>query len=127
MDLTSVEFQMTDNILIARITGDLDHHSARYVREQIDDAMRAFFAKHLVLDLSGMAFMDSSGIGVVMGRYNKVRDKGGTIYITGCSEYVKRILDMAGIFTITRREETTADAVDSIQGNVAMQMKMEVI
>ena len=74
LDLTGIEFQMTDNILIARVTGDLDHHSAKDVREQIDDAMRAFFAKHLVFDFSKMAVMDSSGIGVVMGRYNKIRE-----------------------------------------------------
>ena len=125
--MTTIDFQLKDDILIACIKGDLDHHSAAGLREEIDEAMQAFYAKHLVLDFNGVGFMDSSGIGVIMGRYNKVKEKKGKIYITGCSEYVRRILDMAGIFTITQLEETRQSAIDSIQGNVAMQMRMEVI
>ncbi len=97
---TYLDFKMKDDALIVSIVGDLDHHQATQAREEIDRTMEAFKSKNLIMDFSKVEFMDSSGIGVVMGRYNKVKEKKGEILITGCSKYVKLILEMAGIFTI---------------------------
>lgn len=97
---TYLDFKMKDDVLVADIAGDLDHHQAAQAREEIDKTIDTFKTKHLVLDFSKVEFMDSSGIGVVMGRYNKVKEKGGNIILIGCSKYVKLILEMAGIFTI---------------------------
>jgi len=118
---------MVDDILIASITGELDHYGAATTREEIDKTIDIFCSKHLVLDFKNVSFMDSSGIGVVMGRYNKVKARDGKIYITGCSAYVKKILEMAGIFTIADLSESANDAICSIQGRMPEQMTMEVI
>jgi len=122
-----LDFSMTDDILMAHIWGELDHHGAKKAREGIDQTIDVFCSKHLVMDFSGVSFMDSSGIGVLMGRYKKVKDKGGKIYIAGCSEHVRKILEMAGIFTIIDQSVNTDDAICSIQGKIPMQMTMEVI
>ena len=122
-----LDFSIAGDILMARISGELDHYGAGRARQDIDKTIDAFSSKHLVMDFKGVSFMDSSGIGVVMGRYKKVKDKGGKIYITGCSEYVYKILEMAGIFTIIDQSGNTDDAICSIQGKIPMQMTMEVI
>lgn len=61
--------------------------------------------------------MDSSGIGVIMGRYNKISQLGGKLLITGCSEYIDRILEMAGIYTIATRMKNVADSIALIEGD----------
>ncbi|QAT43052.1 anti-sigma F factor antagonist [Aminipila luticellarii] len=120
---TYLDFQMKDDVLIVNIVGDLDHHQATQAREEIDRTIEAFKSKNLILDFSKVEFMDSSGIGVVMGRYNKVKEKGGEILIIGCSKYVKLILEMAGIFTIIRYCESLNEALEKFQ---AMEEQREV-
>lgn len=112
---TYLDFQMKDDVLIVSIVGDLDHHQATQAREEIDRTIEAFRSKNLILDFSKVEFMDSSGIGVVMGRYNKVKEKGGEILIIGCSKYVKLILEMAGIFTIIGCYEELREALEKFQ------------
>lgn len=112
---TYLDFQMKDDVLIVNIVGDLDHHQATQAREEIDRTIEAFKSKHLIMDFSKVEFMDSSGIGVVMGRYNKVKEKGGEILIIGCSKYVKLILEMAGIFTIMSCCESLDEALGKFQ------------
>jgi len=106
---------MKDDVLIVNIVGDLDHHQATQAREEIDRTIEAFKSKHLIMDFSKVEFMDSSGIGVVMGRYNRVKEKGGEILIIGCSKYVKLILEMAGIFTIMGCCESLNEALEKFQ------------
>ena len=117
-------FQVTDDILIAAAYGELDHHSAGKLRDEIDEAMEAFHCIHLVLDLKRVTFMDSSGIGVVLGRYNKVRKKGGRLYLTGCSDYVERILHMAGVFSVIEKKNGVEDAVWELKGQQQMQLEV---
>jgi stage II sporulation protein AA (anti-sigma F factor antagonist) len=109
-----IEFEMTDDILIADIDGELDHHTSAVIREEIDKTVDAFHSKHLIFNFEKVTFMDSSGIGVIMGRYNKISLLDGRLVITGCNEYIDRILDMAGIYTIASRIETVAESIEKI-------------
>ena len=95
-----VKFQMTDDILIASVFGELDHHSAAAVRDEIDQTMEAFQCRHLILDFEKVTFMDSSGIGVVLGRYNKVTRKDGRIFLAGCSYFLENIFYMPVLFSL---------------------------
>ena len=99
---TYVDYQMKDDILIVCIVGDLDHHQANRIREEIDKTIDTFSCKNIIFDFSKLEFMDSSGIGVVMGRYKKIRENDGKVAVTGCSKYIFMILEMAGIFTIIK-------------------------
>jgi len=110
-----IEFEMTDDILIVNLDGELDHHFATVVREEIDKTIDAFHSKHLIFNFEKVAFMDSSGIGVVMGRYNKISQLGGKLLITGCSEYIDRILEMAGIYTIATKMQNIAESIEHIE------------
>ncbi len=119
-----VFFKVSDGILIASVRGEVDHHSAAPLRSTIDRTMKEFSCNDLILDFSGVEFMDSSGIGVALGRYKKLAKSGGKLCISGCSEYIEKILTMAGVFSII-------PGVGDVQSALAMlggqeQLRMEV-
>jgi stage II sporulation protein AA (anti-sigma F factor antagonist) len=68
--------------------------------------------------------MDSSGIGVVLGRYKKIKRKGGKLYVTGCSDYIERILHMAGVFNVTEKKDTVEDAVWLLKGHEQLELEV---
>lgn len=119
-----LDFQMTDDILIASAFGELDHCSAAALRTEIDETMDAFQCRHLIFDFEKVTFMDSSGIGVVMGRYNKVTKKGGRVFLASCSQYIEKILYMAGIFTIVDKQKNVEDAICLLTGQKQMEMEV---
>ena len=82
--------------MTARISGEIDHHSARDLRRAIDDGFAEAGANSLALDMSGVRFMDSSGLGLILGRFSKVSAAGGSFCVLDPSESVKRVLDIAG-------------------------------
>ncbi|NLD19209.1 MAG: anti-sigma factor antagonist [Clostridiales bacterium] len=119
-----VIFRVSENILIACIKGDIDHHGAAPLRNSVDKAMKAFRCKNLILDFSGVSFMDSAGIGVVLGRYKRLSKTSGNIYISGCSLYIEKLLSMAGVFTLISKADTYDEAVSIMTGRE--QLRMEV-
>lgn len=112
-----IEFEMTDDIMIVNLDGELDHHYSSVIREEIDKTIDTFHTKHLIFNFKKVSFMDSSGIGVIMGRYNKISQLGGRLLITGCSEYIDRILEMAGIYTIATRMKDVDDSIKLIESD----------
>ena len=79
------------------LSGELDHHAARDVREQVDAAIERSAAKTVRLDFSGVTFMDSSGIGLIMGRYRLLQSRGGNLLVVGASERLLRVMKLAGL------------------------------
>lgn len=106
-----IRFDMIDDILIPVLSGEIDHHSSGELRDNIDNTYDAFQAKHIILSFNEVTFMDSSGVGLIMGRYNKVRKRNGKIAVVGCNEHMIRILELAGIYTIAQCFATIEDAV----------------
>lgn len=100
--LLSIEDE--DEILTVRIGGEIDHHSAVWVRTEIDNAMSVRRPSKAVLDLSGIDFMDSSGIGLIMGRYAKMRAIGGELTLKNPNERIMKIFNMAGLEKIVSIE-----------------------
>ena len=91
------------------LSGELDHHAARSLREQIDGAVDRTGAKRLRLDFEGVTCMDSSGIGLVMGRYRLMQLAGGRLSVTGASERIQKIMRLAGLDRLHILEEAAAD------------------
>ena len=86
------------NVIYAHIKGEVDHHNAPEIRGMIDDAIIMNDAqKTVVLDFSGVTFMDSSGVGLVMGRYRLALTKGKKIRVDNLSERDFKIMKMSGI------------------------------
>lgn len=103
-------FYVKEDTLVAELSGEIDHHAADKLRNDIDDEMMLYAVKNLILDFSKVTFMDSSGIGVVLGRYKKVHASGGNVMIRNASRLVKQILDMSGVFTLMDYEDTVEGA-----------------
>ncbi len=93
-----VTIKSKNGILTAYIKGEIDHHTAPEIRESIDDAfVMAENTELLVLDFSDVAFMDSSGVGLVMGRYRLVAGKGKKLRVDNLSPRDYKIMKMSGI------------------------------
>lgn len=83
--------------VIARITGEIDHHSSRWLRMDIDTAISDNSPALLKLDFKDVTFMDSSGVGLVMGRYKNMREIGGRVELINMPEYIERVMSLAGM------------------------------
>ncbi len=93
----SVEINTTGEVVTAYLGGELDHHTAREMREAIDSAVELNMPTLLVLDFKNISFMDSSGIGLVMGRYRNLAKTGAELHITGTSPQIYKVMKLAGI------------------------------
>ncbi len=81
----------------AGLSGEFDHHSVKPVREMIDDAVDINRPRTLFLDFGGITFMDSSGIGLVMGRCRKTQLYGGKVEILRPSVQIKKVMKLSGM------------------------------
>ena len=88
------------NVLYISLEGELDEHTAEYTRVNMDKLMTATRVMHIVIDLANLRFMDSTGIGVLIGRYKKMKDKNIPIYISNPSSQAERIFKMTGLYQI---------------------------
>ena len=93
-----------DGVLYVKLSGDIDHHSAKNVRDSVDSLIRKNNPAELELDLSAVEFMDSSGLGLVLGRYKKQTDIGGSLKIINPTKRVMQILQLAGVEKIIKIE-----------------------
>lgn len=84
--------------LTVRIEGELDHHNAARIRQEIDAQIRSGKADCVVFDLRDVTFMDSSGIGVLLGRYKQFADR--DLFLTGANPEVDRLLKLSGVYTL---------------------------
>lgn len=96
-------FSVCDGKLYIRICEDLDHHFAQIIRREIDKRMEEEEFLHIVFDLSNMGFMDSAGVGLIMGRYKKVYEKGGSVSVIGISPSIDRIFRVSGLYKIVNQ------------------------
>ncbi len=92
-----VETEFKDNVLTAYISGEIDHDSAARIRSRVDGMAQSLKPKLLCLDFGGVSFMDSSGVGLVMGRYRRMKLLGGALRVKNYSDSVYRIFAMSGL------------------------------
>ncbi len=112
--ILQVKFSNKGSILIVGIIGELDHHSAQYIRDKIDAEMIKATTKNIIFDFSKVTFMDSSGIGVIMGRYKNIQKLNGKAVIVSVNSQIKRIFDMSGLFRIMPVYDNIDTAVKAI-------------
>ncbi|MCM3784070.1 anti-sigma F factor antagonist [Neobacillus mesonae] len=110
-----VNMEHARGVLIVRLSGELDHHTADLVRLQMDEAISKQNSKHLVLSLKDLEFMDSSGLGVILGRYKLIHHKGGKMVISGANPAVHRLLEMSGLFKIMPVFENEGSALSDLE------------
>ncbi len=89
------------------IEGDIDHHNARAVRSRIDTKLYIQRPDELIIDLSRVSFMDSSGLGLILGRYTKATELGIVFKVANPTPQIRRILDLAGTERLIKIENNT--------------------
>ena len=94
--------EFTGTVLKIKLRGEIDHHSAAAVRTAIDDMIRSKRPSELFIDMSAVDFMDSSGLGLIMGRYNTMKEIGGTVTVTDPTPATEKIMRLAGLERIIR-------------------------
>lgn len=92
-----VELDIEESCVTAYISGEIDHHNAAQLRQKIDETVESVYPQLLVLDFGAVTFMDSSGIGLVMGRYKLMKDLQGRIEIQNAPKNIGKVMKMAGI------------------------------
>ncbi len=92
-----LELTREGDTLTAHLIGELDHHAAAILRQQIDTAILSCRCRRLRLDLARLTFMDSSGIGLIMGRYRLMTTEGGQLTLQNVSPRVERMIRLAGL------------------------------
>lgn len=110
----SVHIETKENVLLVRLAGELDHHAAEKFKKEWQETMKANESKHVILNLEELSFMDSSGLGVILGRYKEVMQLGGEMVVCSISPAVKRLFDMSGLFKIIRLEENEKYALETL-------------
>ncbi len=97
-----MKIEMTDKNMFVYLEGEIDHHCAKEMREEIDRKIDEEMPRTIILDFSAVTFMDSSGIGLVMGRYKKINETGGQVAIANPPKQIKKVMQLSGLDKIAR-------------------------
>jgi stage II sporulation protein AA (anti-sigma F factor antagonist) len=108
----NADFEVINQCLVIRLLEELDHHNAIPIREQSDKLISGRNIKDIIFDFTGTDFMDSSGIGVIMGRYKKIIFTGGKVAVTGVNQSVDRIFRLSGLYKIIHKFNSIDEAVN---------------
>ena len=93
---------LKDNLLTIALTGEIDHHSARQIIEQLGEKIDQYLPSNCILDFQGVTFMDSSGIAVVLNTRRRMAELGGTVCLQNVAQQPMKVLTAAGIEKIAK-------------------------
>ena len=98
-----LEYEKQRHTLTVRLRSELDHCAATELRSELDALLQDKSIRCLVLDLKRLKFMDSSGIGLIIGRYKLMARRGGSVAVSGPRDHIDRIFEMAGLYQLVER------------------------
>ncbi|MBW8349141.1 anti-sigma F factor antagonist [Bacillus sp. IITD106] len=110
----SINLEVKQDVLCIRLSGELDHHTAEELKSRVTDAIEKYQILHIVMNLEKLTFMDSSGLGVVLGRYKQIKSKNGEMVVCAITPPVKRLFEMSGLFKIIRLEPSEQFALERL-------------
>lgn len=102
----NLRYDQANARLLVQLDGEIDHHTSFRLRSEIDEGIYLHTPRQLVLDFQNVSFMDSSGIGLIMGRYRSLQPLGGTIVLLRPAPHIKRILKLAGMEQLAAIQDT---------------------
>ena len=105
-----IEIKNLKDVLLVR----LDHHTAEGVRQRIDQEWQQEHYPHVVLNLAELSFMDSSGLGVILGRYKRINERGGTLAVCAVNDSVRKLFELSGMFKIVSTYEREEEALGKL-------------
>lgn len=111
MDL---EFLPENRTLIVRINCEMDHHTSETIRRRVDGEIQRLSPQKLVFDFSGVSFMDSSGIGVIMGRYKNIQRTNGTAVMVNVKPEVRKVFEISGVTKLIPQYDNIKQALQNM-------------
>lgn len=109
-----IECKKINRTLLVKLYGEIDHHYTEDIRDKIDREFNKQGCNNIILDFEDVGFMDSSGIGMIIGRYKIAQEKGGKTCAFGLKDNAKRIFDMSGLNKLIACFQTKEEAINSI-------------
>lgn len=105
-----LDFEVSGDTLVVRVRGDLDLVSAESFRREVDRQMNERGTQNLLVNLGGVDFLDSAGLGAILGRYKRINARGGRVAIVGANPSIRRVLEISGVtgYVGLYRDETSA-------------------
>ena len=100
-----VEFNKNSKQLTFKLTEDVDQHTVEKVRRKMDNEIKRYIPRKVIFDFSNISFMDSAGIGMVLGRYKLAKMLDGNLEIKNVNKSMKKIFDMSGVYRIINIQE----------------------
>ena len=101
----NVSYEEKDKLLLLEITEEIDHHTSEKIRRKADYEITRYMPRKIVFDFHHVTFMDSAGIGMVLGRYKLMKMLGGSVEMICVSPMLKKVFEMSGITKICPLKE----------------------
>ncbi|MGI6485745.1 MAG: anti-sigma F factor antagonist [Tepidanaerobacteraceae bacterium] len=112
----STKVKKLDDVLLVYLRGELDHHSTGAIRETIDNYLFGTKINNIIFNFKGVTFMDSSGVGMILGRYRRISNNNGKIAVININPKLKRIFEISGLFKFVQQYENEKEAIQKMQG-----------
>ncbi|MBO8129859.1 MAG: anti-sigma factor antagonist [Peptococcaceae bacterium] len=111
-----VELEVNGRCLIARLSGEIDLNVADNLRAQLEQALNDNpNVRHLIFNTRNVSFLDSSGLGVILGRYKRISTHGGKMAFTGLQDPVRKVLELSGVTKLSYQFSTEEEAVTNLE------------
>ncbi len=107
-----IRIETKAHTLIAALSGEIDHHAATPMRLEIDEKIDTYEPKTLILDFGAVTFMDSAGIGLILGRYRQMEARGGSLVIQNPPPHIRRVLRISGMERIAEIQNRKPEQED---------------
>lgn len=96
----NVKHFIEDKVLLFEITEELDHHTSERIRKRADYEIQRFMPKRVIIDFRRVTFMDSAGIGLIIGRYKQTSSFGGRLEMINVKDKIRKVFEMSGILKL---------------------------
>lgn len=100
-----------NNALVVKFIGDVDCLVYSLYKTKLETVIEENKYKKVIMDFSNVSFIDSSGLGLILGRYNQLKKRNGSLYMTGVNKQTEKIFNIAGIWTIMNKYENVEEAL----------------
>lgn len=106
-----MDYQYKNGVFIYYLPKELDHYYADKLKRKSQSVFEDESINYLIFDFSNTVFMDSSGIGLITGRFRKIFDKGGKVYVVNVNPAIDKLLLLSGIYSIVKKKDTKEDII----------------
>lgn len=105
---------IANNALVVKFIGDVDNLVSESYKNKLDTIINENKFKKVIMDFSNVTFIDSSGLGLILGRYNQLRKMNGSLYVCGVNKQTEKIFNIAGIWTIIDKYDNINNALKTV-------------